>query len=74
MHRCRLIALLLMCFTTAAVATSMSPGELIEAGVTRLTKQIFLLIANGVTYSLSCGTMKKLVSLVVPDAKECSAL
>ena len=40
MHRCRLIALLLMCFTTAAVATSMSPGELIEAGVTRLTKQM----------------------------------
>ena len=40
MHRCRLIALLLMCLTTAAVATSMSPGELIEAGVTRLTKQM----------------------------------
>ena len=40
MHRWRLIALLLMCFTTAAVATSMSPGELIEAGVTRLTKQM----------------------------------
>ena len=29
-----------MCLTTAAVATSMSPGELIEAGVTRLTKQM----------------------------------
>jgi phospholipid transport system substrate-binding protein len=29
-----------MCFTTAAVATSMSPGELIELGVTRLTKQM----------------------------------
>ena len=40
MPRCRLIALLLMCLTTAAVATSMSPGELIEAGVTRLTKQM----------------------------------
>ena len=40
MHRCRLIALLLMCLTTAAVAAAMSPGELIEAGVTRLTKQM----------------------------------
>ena len=39
-HCCRRIVLLLMCFTTAAVATSMSPGELIELGVTRLTKQM----------------------------------
>ena len=39
-HRCRRIVLLLMCFTTVAVATSMSPGELIELGVTRLTKQM----------------------------------
>ena len=39
-HRCRRMVLLLMCFTTAAVATSMSPGELIELGVTRLTKQM----------------------------------
>jgi phospholipid transport system substrate-binding protein len=34
------MVLLLMCFTTAVVATSMSPGELIELGVTRLTKQM----------------------------------
>ena len=40
MHRCRRMVLLLMCFTTAVVATSMSPGELIELGVTRLTKQM----------------------------------
>ena len=39
-HRCRRMVLLLMCFTTAVVATSMSPGELIELGVTRLTKQM----------------------------------
>jgi len=39
-HRCRQIALLLMFFTTAAAATSISPGELIESGVTRLTKQM----------------------------------
>ena len=39
-HCCRRIVLLLMCFTAAAVATSMSPGELIELGVTRLTKQM----------------------------------
>jgi phospholipid transport system substrate-binding protein len=39
-HCCRRIVLLFMCFTTAAVATSMSPGELIELGVTRLTKQM----------------------------------
>jgi phospholipid transport system substrate-binding protein len=39
-HCCRRIVLLLMGFTTAAVATSMSPGELIELGVTRLTKQM----------------------------------
>ena len=39
-HRCRRMVLLLICFTTAVVATSMSPGELIELGVTRLTKQM----------------------------------
>ena len=39
-HRCRRMVLLLMCFTTAVVATSMSPGELIELGVTRMTKQM----------------------------------
>ena len=39
-HRCRRMVLLLMCFTTSVVATSMSPGELIELGVTRLTKQM----------------------------------
>ncbi|MEE2804109.1 MAG: ABC transporter substrate-binding protein [Pseudomonadota bacterium] len=39
-HRCRRVVLLLMCFTTAALATAMSPGELIELGVTRLTKQM----------------------------------
>ena len=41
-HRCRWMVLMLMCFTTSTAATTstMSPGELIELGVTRLTKQM----------------------------------